>query len=47
VDQSLVFSVMVGRLSGVRMAQSLVFCVMVCRFFVRFVWLNLKFSVSC
>jgi hypothetical protein len=47
VDQSLVFSVMVGRLSGVRMAQSLVFCVMVCRFFVRCVWLNLEFSVSC
>ena len=32
--------------SGVRMAQSLVFCVMVGRLLVGFVWLNLQFSVS-
>ena len=32
--------------SGVRVAQSLVFCVMVDRFLVGFVWLNLQFSVS-
>ena len=32
--------------SGVRVAQSLVFCVMVGRLLVGFVWLNLKFSVS-
>ena len=33
--------------SGVRVAQSLVFCVMVGRFFQGFVWLNLQSSVSC
>ena len=32
--------------SGVRVAQSLVFCVMVGRILVGFVWLNLQFSVS-
>ena len=32
--------------SGVRVAQSLVFCVMVGRLLVVFVWLNLQFSVS-
>ena len=32
--------------SGVRVAQSFVFCVMVGRFLVGFVWLNLQFSVS-
>ena len=32
--------------SGVRVAQSLVFCVMVCRLLVDFVWLNLQISVS-
>ena len=32
--------------SGVRLAQSLVFCVMVGRLLVGFVWLNLQFSVS-
>ena len=32
--------------SGVRVAQSLVFCVMVCRLLVGFVWLNLQLSVS-
>ena len=32
--------------SGVRVAQSLVFCVMVGRYLVGFVWLNLYFSVS-
>ena len=32
--------------SGVRVAQSLVFCVMVSRLLVGFVWLNLLFSVS-
>ena len=32
--------------SGVRVAQSLVFCVMVDRLLVGFVWLNLQFSVS-
>ena len=32
--------------SGVRVAQSLVFCVMVCRLLVGFVWLNLYFSVA-
>ena len=32
--------------SGVRVAQSLVFCVMVGRSLVEFVWLNLQFSVS-
>ena len=32
--------------SGVRVAQSLIFCVMVGRFLVGFVWLNLQFSVS-
>jgi hypothetical protein len=32
--------------SGVRVAQSLVFCVMVDRLLVGFVWLNLYFSVS-
>ena len=32
--------------SGVRVAQSLVFCVMVGRFLVGFMWLNLQFSVS-
>ena len=32
--------------SGVRVAQSLVFCVMVARLLVGFVWLNLQFSVS-
>ena len=32
--------------SGVRVAQSLVFCVMVCRLLGGFVWLNLQFSVS-
>ena len=32
--------------NGVRVAQSLVFCVMVGRFLVGFVWLNLLFSVS-
>ena len=32
--------------SGVRVAQSLVFCVMVCRLLVGFVWLNLWLSVS-
>ena len=32
--------------SGVRVAQSLVFCVMVGRLLVRFVWLNLQSSVS-
>ena len=32
--------------SGVRVAQSLVFCVMVVRLLVGFVWLNLQFSVS-
>ena len=45
------FSVMVGRhgwqtFSGVRVAQSLVFCVMVGRLLVGFVWLNLQFFVS-
>ena len=33
--------------SGVRVAQSLVFWVMIGRFLVGFVWLNLQFSVSC
>ena len=33
--------------SGVRLAQSLVFCVMVGRLLVGFVWLNLQLSVSC
>ena len=33
--------------NGVRVAQSLVFCVMVGRLLVGFVWLNLQFSVSC
>ena len=32
--------------SGVRVAQTLVFCVMVGRLLVRFVWLNLQFSAS-
>ena len=32
--------------SGVRVAQSLVFCVMVGKFLLGFVWLNLQFSVS-
>ena len=32
--------------SGIRMVQSLVFCVMVGRLLVGFVWLNLQFSVS-
>ena len=32
--------------SGVRVAQSLVFCVMVCRLLVGFVWFNLQLSVS-
>ena len=32
--------------SGVRVAQSLVFCVMIGKFLVGFVWLNLQFSVS-
>ena len=32
--------------SGVPVAQSFVFCVMVCRLLVGFVWLNLQFSVS-
>ena len=32
--------------SGVRVAQSLVFCVMVCRLLAGLVWLNLQFSVS-
>ena len=32
--------------SGVRVALSLVFCVMVCRLLVGFVWLNLQFCVS-
>ena len=32
--------------SGVRVAQSLAFCVMVCKFLVGFVWLNLQFFVS-
>ena len=32
--------------NGVRVSQSLVFCVMVGRFLVGFVWLNLQFSVS-
>ena len=32
--------------SGIRVAQSLVFCVMVGRILVGFVWLNLQFSVS-
>ena len=32
--------------SGVRVAQSLVFCIMVGRLLVGFVWLNLQFSVS-
>ena len=32
--------------SGVRVAQSLVFCVMVGRLLVRFVWLNIQISVS-
>ena len=32
--------------SGLRVAQSLVFCVIVGRLLVRFVWLNLQFSVS-
>ena len=32
--------------SGVRVAQSLVFCVLVSRLLVGFVWLNLQFSVS-
>ena len=32
--------------SGVRVAQSLLFCVMVGQLFVGFVWLNLQFSVS-
>ena len=32
--------------SGVRVAQSLVFCVMIGRILVGFVWLNLQFSVS-
>ena len=32
--------------SGVRVAQSFVFCVMVGRLLVRFVWLNLQFYVS-
>ena len=32
--------------SGVRVAQSLVFCVMVSRLLVGFLWLNLQFSVS-
>ena len=32
--------------SGIRVAQSLVFCVMVGRLLVGFVWLNLQFSVS-
>ena len=43
---SLVFFVMVGRLSGLRVAQSLVSCVMVGRLLVEFVWLYLLFSVS-
>ena len=33
--------------SGLRVSQSLVFCVMVGRLFVGFVWLNLQISVSC
>ena len=33
-------------LSGVRMVQSLVFCIMVGRLLVGFVWLNVQFSVS-
>ena len=33
--------------SGVRVSQSLVFCVMVGRLLVGFVWLNLQISVSC
>ena len=33
--------------SGVRVALFLVFCVIVSRFLVRFVWLNLQISVSC
>ena len=33
--------------SGVRVAQSLVFCLMVGRLLVGFVWLNLQFSASC
>ena len=44
-----IFSVMChGRqtFSGVRATQSLVFCVMVCRLLVEFVWFNLQFSVS-
>jgi hypothetical protein len=32
---------MVGTLSGVRVVQSFVFCVMVGRLLVRFLWLNL------
>ena len=41
------FLFMVGRtFSGVRVAPSLVFCVMVGRLLVGFVWLNLQFSVS-
>ena len=38
---SSVFFAMVGRLSGVRVAQSLIFSVMVGRLLVRFVWLYL------
>jgi hypothetical protein len=41
VAQSLVFCVILCRLSGVRVAQSLVFCVMVGRLLVGFAWLNL------
>ena len=33
--------------SGLRVSQSLIFCVMVGRLFVGFVWLNLQISVSC
>jgi hypothetical protein len=46
VVQSLVFSIMVGRLLVGFVWLSLVFCVMVGRLLVWFVCLNLLFSVS-
>ena len=46
VSQSLDFGVMVVDFQWVRVAQTLVFCVMVGRLLVGFVWLNLQFSVS-
>ena len=44
--QSLVFSVKVGDIQWVRVAQYLDFCVMIGGLLVGFVWLNLLFSVS-